>query len=111
MFDFILDCLRTLRDWIVDKIQGVINFLKDVVSWFKRLKLDKNKDTPFIMKGEELRRMLHKAPVIKNTGIFEANYDEEADEITDSRELQADGLDRQTREALDSADDGLVVLS
>lgn len=110
MFDFILDCLRALRDWIVKTIQGVIDFLKDVVSWFKRLKLDKNKDTPFIMKGEEFRRMLHQAPV-KKAGIFEAVYDEETDEISASQELQADGLDRQTREALDSADDGLVVLS
>lgn len=110
MFDFILDCIRALVDVTLNLIQGVIDFLKDVVSFFKKLKLDKRKDIPFIMNGEEFCKMLHKAPV-KNAGIFEAVFDEEAGEITASRELQADGLDRRTREALESAEDGLVVLS
>lgn len=110
MIDFIIDCVRALRDWIVELIQGVIDFLTHVVAWFKSLRLDKQKDIPFIMKGEKFREMLHQAPR-KNVGLFEANYDEQADELTANRWIEADGLDSETREALDQSEDGVLVLS
>lgn len=110
MIDFIIDCVRHLRDWICELIQGVIDFLTHVVSWFRSLRLDKKKDIPFIMKGEKFREMLHQAPK-KNVGLFEANYDEQADEITANRWLEADGVDAKTRQALNESEDGVLVLS
>ena len=108
MWDFILDCVRALRNWVVEVIQGVISWLQNVVGWFKKLNLNPKKHTPFITKGGELRKMLEQAPV-KNAGIFKGVYDQQTDEIVHSEEICADGLDRETREAL--GNDKLVVLN
>lgn len=110
MWDFIFDCIRSLRDWVCHVIQGVIDWLQDVLAWFKKLRLDPRKHTPFVMKGQEFRKMLHQAP-IQNAGIFQAVYDEQADEISYKQELQGDALDNETRRILNSSEDGLVVIS
>ena len=52
--------------------------------------------------------MLKTAPK-KNVGIFEGVYNEETDEITANRYLDADRLDAKTKEVLER--EPLVVLS
>ena len=91
-------------------IRGILNFLKEVVAWFKKLGLNKEKDTPFIVDAEKLKQMIDNAPIV-DVGIFEAVYDEELQTITHARMVEADSLDQQTKDTLAQADDGLVVLN
>ncbi len=100
---------RFVRNLVRYVVQGILNFAKHVVDWFKKIyNLDKERHTPFIADMNKFKDMLNQAPT-KNVGIFEGVYDEQANEITYSRELDADSLDDKTKSVL--GDNELVVLS
>ena len=114
MWDFIFDALETLFDWIGEIvsiiIDGVIEMFTHVVSYFKGLRLRRNRDVPFIANenSPKFRQMLHQAPV-KNVGIFEGTYNEDTDEVENYRSLEADRLDPTIKQAL--GNEPLVVLN
>jgi phage-related protein len=106
--EFIKRAFSTLRNIIRAIVHGILNFVAHVVNWFKSLALDKEKDIPFIADADKIKDMLKTAPV-KNVGIFEGVYDEDADEITSNRFVDADSLDEKTKEVL--GNEPLVVLN
>lgn len=110
MWDFILDCVRALRNWVVDMIVAVVDWFEHVIGWFKKLKLKKDRHIPFIVDAKRLSSQLQNAPRIPDSGVFEAVLDEQEGEITAHNTIQANRLDRKTRGALDQSEDGLVVL-
>lgn len=101
-----------VKNFVVTVVQGVLSFFQDVVNWFKHLRLNPAKQTPFILDAQRLKKMIHEAPVV-DVGIFEGVYNEETDEIEHYREIKADQLDDKTKEVLDNAtdDNPIVVLS
>ena len=109
MWEFILDCLRSLRDWVVDLIVTVVSWVENVVGWFKKLKLDKKRHIPFTIDMKTLRKQLDNAPVIEGSGVFEAVYDEQTDEMVAHNTIKANSLDRKTQDALNQGG-GMVVL-
>lgn len=109
IIDAIKACFRFIRNLIRYVVQGILNFAKDVVGWFKKIyNLDQEKDTPFIADASKFKDMLKTAPV-KNVGIFQGVYDEEQDEIREHRYIDADAVDNKTKSVL--GNDSLVVLS
>lgn len=96
---------------VIKKIwRAIVNFVKDVVNYFKKLFLDPQKDTPFIIDAGELGQRIKEAPKV-DVGIFEGVYHEDTNTITDYRELSAGELDQQTKDVLDKGQDGIVVLN
>ncbi len=110
--NIIMDALRNfftaLKSFVQKIIQGIISFVKEIVNYFKTLKLVQGKDIPFIANTEQLKEMIKNAPV-KNVGIFEATYNEETDEIENARYLAADEIDEETQDIL--GNEQLVVLN
>ncbi len=108
MFQWIIDAIKSLGRWIINVIQGVINFFTHVISWFKNQKLDKKKDTPFIMKAtDDMKQMLGQAPT-KKVGLFEGIYDKNTDNIEYQVLDSTKGYDKKTADIL--GDEKLVVL-
>lgn len=95
-------------DVSVKKIDGTINFA-DVVGWFKSLKLDKEKDIPFVGNANAFKDMLQNFEQKKSVALFIGVFDEKSDKIIHSQIIEADDFDQKTREVLGSED--LVVLS
>lgn len=109
IIDAIKACFRFIRNLVRYVVQGVLNFVRDIVGWFRKIyDLDQEKDTPFIADASQFKDMLKTAPV-KKVGIFEGVYDEEQDEIREHRYVDADSVDSKTRSVL--GNDSLVVLS
>lgn len=112
MFESIINAIkaafRNIVNLVRKVINGILNFAKEVVDWFKSLSLNPQKDTPFIADAEKFKDMLKTAPE-KKVGIFEGVYNEETDEITAHRYLDADELDQKTKDVLEN--EPLVVLS
>ena len=110
IIDAIIDAISRIADFIVAIVEGILNFALHVVSYFKNLRLSKEKQTPFVLNATDpqFKEMLKRAPV-KNVGIFEGVYNEQTDQIEHGRYLEADALDSATREVLEK--DPLVVLS
>lgn len=98
---------RFIANLVRKVIRGILNFAREVVGWFRSLTLDPQKDTPFIADATKFKDMLKTAPT-KNVGIFEGVYNEEADEITENRYLDADEVDNRTKQVL--GNESLVVL-
>lgn len=110
IWDGIQALFLAIVNFVVTIIKGILNFYKQVVSYFKNLQLDPKKDTPFILDGQKLGELVHNAPRV-DCGIFEATYNEETEKIEHYREIQADELDKETKEILKkNKEDGLVVL-
>ncbi len=95
-------------DVSVKTIDGTINFA-DVVGWFKSLKLDKEKDIPFVGNANAFKDMLQNFEQKKSVALFIGVFDEKSDKIIHSQIIEADDFDQKTREVLGSED--LVVLS
>ncbi len=95
-------------DVSVKTIDGTINFA-DVVGWFKSLKLDKEKDIPFVGNANVFKDMLQNFEQKKSVALFIGVFDEKSDKIIHSQIIEADDFDQKTREVLGSED--LVVLS
>lgn len=112
MFDSIIAAIKAAFRYIVNLVRkvidGILNFATQVVGWLKSLFLNPQKDTPFIADANEFKDMLKTAPR-KNVGIFTGVYNEETDEITANRYLEADEVDEKTKEVLGK--EPLVVLS
>lgn len=99
---------ETLFDNIsIKAIDGCTNF-SDIVGWFKSLKLDKEKDIPFIADPNVFKGIL-KFEQKKNVALFIGVYDENSDKIIHSQIIEADELDQKTLEVLGT--EKLVVLS
>ena len=112
MFESIINAIKAAFRYIVNLVRkvinGILNFAKEVVDWFKSLRLNPQEDTPFIANASEFKEMLKTAPK-KDVGIFEGVYNEETDEITANRYLDADEVDQKTKNVL--GNESLVVLS
>ena len=112
MFESIIDAIKAAFRYVVNLVRkvvhGILNFVKEVVDWFKSLSLNPQVDTPFIADAKEFKEMLKTAPK-KKVGIFEGVYNEETDEIISNRYLDADEVDQKTKDVL--AGESLVVLS
>ena len=112
MFESIINAIKAAFRYIVNLVRkdvhGVLNFFREVVDWFKSLRLNPQEDTPFIANASEFKEMLKTAPK-KDVGIFEGVYNEETDEITANRYLDADEVDQKTKNVL--GNESLVVLS
>lgn len=108
----IIEAIKGAFRYIVNLVRrvvnGVLNFVKEVVNWFRRLKLDRNKDIPFVADGKEFKDLLKTAPK-KDVGIFEGVYNEDKDEITAHQYVDADSVDQQTKDVM--GNESLVVLS
>lgn len=107
ILEVIKAAFRFIANIVRKVISGVLNFAREVVGWFRGLLLDRKKDTPFLAAGEQFKELLKTAPT-KNVGIFEGVYNEEADEITANRYLDADEIDDRTKRVL--GNESLVVL-
>lgn len=88
--------------------RAVVNFLTDVVNYFKGLFLKKDRHKPFMADLSKLKAEIKDAPV-KNCGIFQGVYDQDTDEIIHTQVVESNSLDAKTREIL--GNDKLVVLS
>lgn len=113
MWESIKSFFRRVGNAIIRIVEQVINFFTHVVSYFKRLfsegKIKQGRDTPFIIKSEKLKQMVHEAPEI-NAGIFQATYNEYTEEVENVRCVEGD-LDEPTRNALNQSNNGIVTLS
>lgn len=91
--------------------------MADVTAWFKGFKLDRNKDIPFIMKGEKFSETMGEKdctfnpPVSKPCSIFLGVYDEAADELSHWVMIQCDASDAELAQSLAQAENGVLVLS
>lgn len=98
----------------VATVEGECHFT-DCVAWFKNLKLDKEKDTPFIADYAKVMGMTDalqlSQPVTKPRALMLGVYDEKTDIMSHIQIIQCDALDAKILDALSSAEDGLVVLS
>lgn len=101
-----------IKQIVVTIIKGVLQFVRDVVNWFKKLRLNPEEHTPFVVEAEKLKEMIHNAPVV-DVGIFEGVYNEETEEIEHYREISAESLDQKTKDILAQATDEnpIVVLN
>ncbi|MCQ2234880.1 MAG: hypothetical protein MJZ24_09110 [Paludibacteraceae bacterium] len=106
--ELIRRALQFIRDVISIIIRGILNFVQQVVGWFKSLRLNPKKDIPFIANKEQFKESLKSAPR-KSVGIFEGVFNEDADEITHIRALEADELDAKTKSVLGNEE--IVVLT
>ena len=100
--------LQLVKGFVKTIVTAVLDFVSQVVDYFRNLKLNPQKDIPFVANAEQFKEMIHNAPR-KNVGIFEGVYNEETEEITEARYIAADGLDQKTKTVL--GDNELVVLS
>lgn len=106
----ISQALGYIKQLFVRIINGVINFINNIVGWFKKLNLKHEEDIPFVLnaKDPQFRAMLKNAPV-KNVGIFEGVYNERTEEITHHEYLAADAIDNDTRQTI--GNEAIVVLN
>ena len=106
--ELIFRAFEYFKNLVQRVINGILNFAKEVVGWFKSLNLKLGQDIPFIANKNAFRDALKKAPV-KNVGLFKGVYNEVSDEITHAEYVEADALDAQTRQVLGQEE--LVVLN
>ena len=89
---------------------GKVDFNRDIVSWFKSLKLQKELHIPFIMDGDTLRTELQNIE-LNNVAVLEGVYSEKDNKIIVCRLLVANSVDDRTQEVLSKSRDGIVVLN
>jgi hypothetical protein len=119
LIQLIKNAFQYIKNLIRKIVDGILNFAKHVVGWFKSLNLIQGQDIPFLANKEQFKETLKKAPVKhagiftteteKNVGIIQGVYNEVTDEITHAEYIEADGLDNQTRDIL--GNEKLVVLN
>lgn len=120
MIDAIIDALSRGSQWLVNLvvkiINGLINFARDVLQWFRSLNLKPTRHNPFIcnLKVPGIKQAIKEAKVV-NAGVFdnentivEGVYDNTDDSISNIRIISGDGFDEKTKSILE--DDDLVVL-
>lgn len=117
IWEGIKEFFQSVGNVIKKIIRGVLNFAKEVVDYFKSLALDPRKDTPFLIDSEVFKEKIKKAPRVKVEGLFtkqcgllEGVYNEDTNEITNVRQVEADALDEGTQDVMSKAEDGIVTL-
>ncbi len=89
------------------KVDGTLVF-EDIVGWFKSIdNIDKETDTPFIADANKFKDML--GPSSSKKSILIGVYNKKNDVITHHLLLEADDIDKKTREILGG--ESLVVLN
>lgn len=109
IWEGVKELFKSIAKIIVKTLKRVLNFVKDVVDYFKKLALDPTKDTPLIIDAGKLGEQIKNAPRI-DVGLFKGVYHEDTNTITDYEEVSATGLDQQTQDVLSKGEDGIVVL-
>lgn len=109
ILDYIKKAVAFIKRLVKKIVDGILNFARHIVGWFRGLHLNQQIHTPFVANANsaEFRKMLNQAPVRK-VGIFQGVYNEETEEITHHEYISADGVDEQTYRTLNGQD--LVVL-
>lgn len=109
LIEAIKGAFRFIRNLVRIVINGILNFARNVVGWFKKIRdLDQQVDIPFIADASNFKEQLKRAPT-KNVGIFQGVYNEELDEITNNQYIEADDIDEQTSNVM--GNEALVVLN
>lgn len=110
LWDIIKSLWGKIKNFFRRVINGVLNFYRDIINWFQKFTFEKGNDIPFVVdaQSEKFKQMLKQAPK-KDVGIFNGNYNQEEDEITHGEFVEADSLDKDTRDLL--RDEEIVVLS
>lgn len=103
------DIFKAIGNLVKAIIVGILNFVKQVLNYFRGLLLDPKKDTPFIIDAKVLREQITNAPRV-DVGLFQAVYHEETNTITDYQLIEAKEFDEQTEKVMSQAEDGIVVL-
>ena len=62
IIEAIKGAFRYLVNLVRRVIDGVLNFVKEVVNWFRRLNLNPQKDTPFVADAKKFKELLKTAP-------------------------------------------------
>ena len=95
---------------IIDRkvINGILDFTKEVVGYFRNLNLKLQVHVPFVANLDSFKQELKNAPV-KKVGIFQGVFNEQTNEFEHINQVEADSLDQKTREVLGREE--LVVLS
>ena len=109
VFSAIADAVRSICRLVQRFIYGILSFEEHIVHWFQKYYLQAGRDIPFLIEGRYLKEQLTKATQY-DCGIFKGIYNEETDSITHHEFLGAEKLDSETKEVLQSAEEGLVVL-
>ena len=103
IFNTLVDWICNVLDWLIEKVEGLVNLAKHVVAYFRGLKLRKGHDVPFIAKSDALKDAIHNAREVHVGGIFEGTL------IENLKEVYGDGLSKDIKDAMKS--DPLIVLS
>lgn len=107
----ICNFISAIVDFVIEVIQGIFNFAKYVIQYFKDKVLDRLRHKPFIGNAnkfpQNIKEMIKNAPQ-KDVGIFRGVYDEQADEITDFNIVESYAVDEETEQVL--GNEALVVL-
>lgn len=107
--------IKKLFNSIVNFVKKVLNrvliFLHDVVDFFKKLNLNPERDTPFIIDAGILGDQIKNAPKV-DVGLFKGVYCEDTNTITHYEVMDASkkGVDSQTEEIMQQSEEGIVVL-
>lgn len=108
IWEWLKGAARAFWNAIKRLVAAIVNFFTHVVSYFRNLRLQKNRHKPFVADLSKLKAEINDAPV-KNCGIFEGVYDEVTDDIIHTQLVESDTLDAKTQEML--GNDKLVVLA
>lgn len=116
MIDAIIDALSRGAQWlaniVVAIINGIIDFVRDIKNWFRKLGLKIGRHIPFLAKT----KVPGLAPVLKrakeiDVGIFDKKetlaagvYDEYDDTISNLKVMGGDQLDEQTKKVIQDED-------
>lgn len=110
---------EVVKNFMKKIINGILNFAKEVIGYFKTLRLVLGKHKPFIFKpDEQFKDMVRNAPVRKvgipfeqdkSEVIIEGVLNEETNSLENIRYITADALDDETKRVL--GNDELVVLN
>lgn len=108
LWNSIVSYAKRIWDSIKRIWRAIVRLAVEVVQFFRNLRLDPNKQKPFIGDYSKLKEAIKNTPV-KDAGIFRGVYNEVSDSIEVLEGVEANSLDEQTKHVLGS--DPLVVLN
>lgn len=103
LWDYLFDFAQATWDYICEIFETIIlefivNFLNDVVEYFKAMLLERGIDIPFIMSTEDSANNPFATLIpeeLKGKGIIEGVYNKEKDEVESLRYVGGNGMDDQ----------------
>lgn len=110
LFELVSTAFAAIKRFIIKTVQGVLNWAKHIVDWFKVRVLGLSQNA-VVFKNEKMRELIdnaRKVDVGLRKGVTKCIYDEELNEIVAHEVTNADEIDEQTRAML--GNDGMVVL-